>query len=207
MDDVLAVPESRIGELIEGELVERPRTSVALAAIGREVLRTIGSAHGEVGVGRGWQLLLAPALRFDGDVVVPDIAGWRGDHVPRGRGRDTFIERAPDWACEVLTPTTAGFVRVAKLPVYAARGVTQLWIVDPLQHTVEVLRCEAGRWFVEQAMRGDQVAALAPFGDVTLDAARLWVTGAPGSGGSGGSDSEAGRGRRRHAHESGTMHV
>ncbi len=46
--------------------------------------------------------------------------------------RATYFELAPDWVCEVLSPSTAGLDRVKKLAVYLKDGVTHLWwLVDP----------------------------------------------------------------------------
>ncbi len=38
---------------------------------------------------------------------------------------------APDWVCEVLSPSTAAMDRADKLPIYARAGVEHAWLVDP----------------------------------------------------------------------------
>ena len=47
---------------------------------------------------------------------------------------------APDWVCEVLSPATARLDRASKLGVYAREGVRHVWLIDPIQRLLEVLR-------------------------------------------------------------------
>jgi Uma2 family endonuclease len=85
-----------------------------------------------------------------------------------------FIELAPDWLCEVLSPSTAGHDRVRKLAVYLREGVRHVWFIDPAAQTLEVLRLEEGRWLVAgNFANGDRVRA-EPFEAVELELALLW---------------------------------
>ena len=45
-------------------------------------------------------------MHFGQQVLVPDLAASRRSRVP-DLPRAPFIELAPDWVCEVLSPTTA----------------------------------------------------------------------------------------------------
>ena len=38
---------------------------------------------------------------------------------------------APNWICEVLSPSTEAADRADKLPIYARAGVEHAWLVDP----------------------------------------------------------------------------
>jgi hypothetical protein len=68
----------------------------------------------------------------------PYIAGWRIDRAP---GLDEYPFRAaPDWVCEVLSPTTERHLRATKLPVFASYGTTHVWLVDPDERVLEVFR-------------------------------------------------------------------
>ena len=44
---------------------------------------------------------------------------------------------SPDWVCEILSPSTAKMDRADKLPTYARHSVRHVWLVDPLQRTLE----------------------------------------------------------------------
>ena len=49
----------------------------------------------------GWIILNEPELHLHGDVLVPDIAGWRRERMSTLPSGSAF-ELAPDWICEVL---------------------------------------------------------------------------------------------------------
>lgn len=68
---------------------------------------------------------------------------WRRERMPR-LPETAYFPLAPDWICEVLSPSTAALDRVKKLAVYAREGVLHAWLVDPIARTIEILRLEAG---------------------------------------------------------------
>ncbi len=109
------------------------------------------------------------------DVVVPDLAGWRRARMPELPVDDAFATLAPDWACEVLSPSTAASDRAQKLPIYARELVNHVWLVDPLQRTLEVLRREGARWVIIAVHRGDERVRAEPFDAIELDLAILWA--------------------------------
>ena len=65
------------------------------------------------------------------------------------------FELAPDWVCEVLSPSTAPTDRAEKLPIYSREGVGHVWLVDPVARTLEVFELDSGRWVVLGAWRDD----------------------------------------------------
>jgi len=77
-EDLCAVPENFVAEILGGELYAfprpAPRHSLAASVLGGKLT---GPFHiGENGPG-GWWLLDEPDLHFNSDVLVPDIAAWR----------------------------------------------------------------------------------------------------------------------------------
>jgi hypothetical protein len=98
-EDLLAVPEHLVAELIHGALVTQPRPAAphALAAsvLGIELG---GPFHrGKGGGPGGWILLDEPELHLrGGHVLVPDLAGWRRERMPEVPATTAF-ELAPDW--------------------------------------------------------------------------------------------------------------
>ena len=80
-----------------------------------------------------------------------------------------YFPLAPDWVCEILSPSTASLDRVQKLTIYARQRVAYTWLVDPVARTLEVLRLEAGRWTILGTHGGSEVVRADPFGDIELD--------------------------------------
>jgi Uma2 family endonuclease len=82
---------------------------------------------------------------------------------------------APDWLCEVLSPSTVATDRGRKLPLYHREGVGHVWLVDPLARTLEVLRREAHHWGLVATYTGDALVRAEPFDAVELGLGALWL--------------------------------
>ena len=89
--------------------------------------------------------------------------------------RGPFLTLAPDWVCEVLSPSTAALDRVRKPRIYAREGVGHLWLVDPAARTLEVLALREGEWVQRGAWSGDARVRAVPFDEVELELAALWL--------------------------------
>src|SRR5262245_52490577 len=141
-DDLVAVPEHLVAEIVDGELVTSPRPAAPHARASSRLGAELGGPfdRGKNGPG-GWILLDEPELHFHGNVLVPDIAGWRRERMPELPDAAAF-ELAPDWVCEVLSPGTMAHDRGAKMPVYAREGVAFVWLVDPSARLLEVFRLD-----------------------------------------------------------------
>ena len=70
----------------------------------------------------GWWILDEPELHLGEHIVVPDLAGWRRERLA-ALPEEAFFSLAPDWVCEVLSPSTESIDRRRKLPIYAEAGV------------------------------------------------------------------------------------
>lgn len=114
-----------------------------------------------------------PEIHLGDDVVVPDIAGWRRERMPVMLDV-AYHTVAPDWVCEVLSPSTFKLDRGRKLAVYARERVTHVWFVDPARHALEVLRLDGDQYRVVDTAEADAVVRLQPFDAVELKLARLW---------------------------------
>ena len=66
------------------------------------------------------------------------------------RIKPTHIEGAPTLVVEVLSPRTQIYDRGAKMQAYAAAGVQEYWIVDPLGKSVEIYRPQDGRMEIQR---------------------------------------------------------
>ena len=81
---------------------------------------------------------------------------------------------APDWVCEIVSPSTASLERVKKLAIYARKGVPHVWLIAPLARTIEVLRLIRKRWTIVDTHTGDEILRLEPFGEIELGLRALW---------------------------------
>ena len=173
-EDILALPEHLVGEIVDGDLVVSPRPApahaLAAASLGAGIVTPFG--HGRGGPG-GWVILGEPELHLAADVLVPDLAGWRRERMP-ALPTTAWFQLAPDWVCEVLSPATAIVDRTRKQEVYRAHGVPWLWFVDPAARTIEVLRNGENAWLVAGTFGGSAEARIPPFDAVALDLGTLW---------------------------------
>ena len=62
---------------------------------------------------------------------------------------NTLQYPAPDWVCEILSPTTARYDRGVKMRDYAANGIAEYWIIDPENRVVEIYRLEAHEYVLD----------------------------------------------------------
>ena len=174
-EDLLTVPDTMVAEIVDDELHASPRPALrhARAASSLGAFVSVAYQHGRGGPG-GWWILDEPELHFGRDIVVPDVAGWRRTRLPQVP--DTaYASLAPDWVCEVLSPSTVSLDRLKKLAIYAREQVPHAWLLDPIARTLEVLRLEAGRWMILATRGGDDVIRAEPFVEIDLDLASLWA--------------------------------
>jgi Uma2 family endonuclease len=178
-EDVLSAPENKVAEILDGELFLSPRPALPHA---RAASKLGGLLDGPFDDGRdgpgGWLLLDEPELHFGADVVVPDLAGWRRERLPAVPDAP-WLSLAPDWACEVLSPSTVRIDRGRKLRIYAEVGVAWLWLLSPLEQTLEVLRLGEGAWTIAAVHSGRTVVRAQPFDAVEIALGALWPDAGP----------------------------
>jgi Uma2 family endonuclease len=172
--DLEALPDSVIGELIAGTLYASPRPAAPHTLAASRLGIALGGPfdQGRGGPG-GWLILDEPELHLGGDVLVPDLAGWRRERMPRPP-RTAAFTLAPDWVCEVLSASTRALDRAVKLPVYAREGVRHVWLVDPEARTLEVFRREGERYTLLVTHVGQTCVRAEPFDALELELAFLW---------------------------------
>jgi Uma2 family endonuclease len=175
--DLLALPEDVRAEIIRGQIVTMrplwPSHSKPKGALGRFIGGPFDDDTGRGGPG-GWWVLLGVDVQLGADVVRPDLAGWKRERLVEPDVRP--IALAPDWVCEVLSPSNQAHDRVTKRKIYAEHGVPHYWIVDPDARTLEAFTLRDGVWtdagsFDESA----EHARIAPFDAVEVPIGRLFL--------------------------------
>ncbi|MDD3517571.1 MAG: Uma2 family endonuclease [Chromatiales bacterium] len=174
-EDLIAAPEHLVAEIIRGQLVTSPRPAPKHARSASGLGVDIGGPfdRGRGGPG-GWWILDEPELHLDGHVLVPDLAGWRRERLPK-LPDTAWFELAPDWVCEVLSPSTARIDRVEKLPIYAQAGIGHVWLVDPDLRMLEAYANRDGHWLLLKAFENDDLVRIAPFDAIEIELAGLWA--------------------------------
>ncbi|CAM4277187.1 Uma2 family endonuclease [Corallococcus exiguus] len=163
-EEVQTLPHYLVGEALDGILY------VSSPPITRKQGMTplMGRAP------EGWWWTSEPRLLLGEDVLVPDLAGWmsgRPPTLPDG----SFIDRVPDWVCEVLSPATAKLDLTIKLPRYARAGIRHAWIINPVHRVVEVFRQDHERWVLLNTFVSEDRVRADPFGKADLVLAPFWT--------------------------------
>lgn len=161
--DLEAIPETLVGEIVDGvlETHPRPRPRHARAAGRLSTRLTTRFEDGEGGPG-GWIFIIEPELHLGTEVVVPDIAGWKADRLSF-EPAEAFIEVAPDWVCEVLSPSTARLDRGPKRRIYAEAGIGHLWLLDPKAGELECFQLVGRQWLLLATIQRGEEVGVPPF--------------------------------------------
>ena len=172
--DLEAVPPHLVAEIIHGTLVTHPRPaprhSVAASGLGASIVP--GYQWGKSGPG-GWIFMDEPELHLGPHVVVPDLAGWRRERLPR-LPDTAYIDIPPDWVCEVLSDSTESYDRNAKRAIYGEAGVPFLWLLDPRGKFLEVFQLTAGHWLLVRTFTGGDEIRAVPFEVIAFPLGQLW---------------------------------
>ena len=172
--DVLDAPSHRVAEIVDGALHTHPRPAMPHAYASSSLGVKIGGPfHYNSGGPGGWWIVFEPELHLGEDILVPDLAGWRRARMPEYP--DTaYVTLAPDWVCEVLSASTRKLDLHGKRPIYAREGVAHLWLVDPMDRTLEAFELREGEWMLIAIAKDDDPAGIPPFDAITFSLGDLW---------------------------------
>jgi Uma2 family endonuclease len=172
-DDLVRVPDHYVAELFDGDLYVSPRPAAPHSRAATKLAAKLDGPFDFDGPG-GWIFLIETELHLGNDVIVPDIAGWRRERLPAVPD-EPYLTLAPDWVCEVLSPSTERIDRGPKLRIYAREGVADAWLVNPSRQTLEVLGLEAGRLEPHEVHHGNANVRARPFDAIELELRALWI--------------------------------
>jgi Uma2 family endonuclease len=173
--DVLNAPPNMVAELVRGALHVHPRPALRHARARSTLGVKIGGPFdlGDGGPG-GWVILDETGLHLGSNVLVPDLAGWRRERMPK-LPETAWFEIVPDWVCEILSPGMRRLDLTEKRDIYAAAGVRHLSLVDPDARTLEGFENREVRWLLLAALKDDEEVRLAPFEAVAFGLSALWA--------------------------------
>ena len=161
--DVLDAPAHQVAEIIDGVLHTHPRPApphtLASSALGNDLGNPFQFGRGGPG---GWWILDEPELHLGEDILVPDLPGT------------PYFTLAPDWVCEVLSPSTRRVDLQGKRPVHAREGVAHLWLIEPTDRTLEGFELRDGEWVLIACAKDDEAVSVRPFDAITFSLGDLW---------------------------------
>ena len=169
--DLLALPEDIRAEILAGAVVTAPSPlpghSWAQRTLGGVIGFPFDNQHGRGGPGGWWILPEVDIALGLHDIVRPDLAGWRRARLHHP-GKNRPIEIAPDWVCELLSPSTASRDRGYKRDLYARSNIGHYWVVDVELRLLEAFELRDGRWMLNGTYSDQDVARIAPFAEIEL---------------------------------------
>jgi Uma2 family endonuclease len=172
-DDYVTLPnDGRRYEILDGELVVSPAASTRHQYVSMQLSIALGTWIRDRRLG---VLRAAPTdvMLADTTVVQPDLL-----FVSTAR-KATLTSRAvkgpPELVIEILSESTSGHDRGAKLKRYGRYGVARYWIVDIDACTLEVYRLHDGAYELEGTYRGDATVACDVPAGLELHLADVWA--------------------------------
>ncbi len=177
-EDLLALPASIKGEILDGVLYTQPRPRFRHA---RAQATLTGRIHPQYDLGMsdvagGWWVLPEPGIELLGSIECsPDIAGWRRSRLPVPPPDFEPITIAPDWVCEILSPSTRDYDREVKMPFYAKHKVEFMWIVDPQARQILAFQRDKNQWREFGAWHDADRARIEPFVEVEINLSDCWA--------------------------------
>ena len=172
--DVLDAPAHRVAEIVDGTLYTHPRPApphaVASSRLGFDLGGPFDRGRGGPG---GWWIIDEPELHLGEDILVPDLAGWRRERMVE-LPDTAYFTLAPDWVCEVLSASTRRLDLHEKRPVYAREGIGHLWLIDPVDRTLEAFELHEGQWLLIASAKDDDPVSIRPFDAITFSLGDLW---------------------------------
>ncbi len=174
-EDLYDLPENMIGEIVDDELHALPRPSPRHAKAASDLGATLVYPYrfGRGGPG-GWIILDEPEIRLGEHTLVPDLAGWKKERFPSSI-KTNWIGVAPDWVCEVLSPNTMRLDKTKKMPIYATHNVKHIWLLNPIDKTLDVFKLASGGWLLLNSYAENDKARAEPFQETEIDLSDLWL--------------------------------
>ena len=141
-------------ELVHGEVHVTPAPATRHQAIVQNLSGNLWPFVIKNHLGEVWTAPLD--VRLSGETALqPDLIFI--SNARAGIIRENWIAGPPDLIVEVLSRSTAAYDRATKLPIYGDAGVPEAWLIDSQAKTVEILKLQGKKYFVEATLAGDQV--------------------------------------------------
>jgi Uma2 family endonuclease len=150
-EDLLAMPDAKNYELVDGHLVERSVSQLSSWVAGR-LFRLIDVFIDGKGLGWAWpsDLDYECIPGSPGKVRRADVSFIRRERLPEGPTSEGYVTIAPDLAVEVLAPNDLAYEVDKKVVEYLGAGVTLVWVINAEARTILIRRHDGSvGWLAE----------------------------------------------------------
>jgi Uma2 family endonuclease len=141
-DDLLAMPDEKLYELVNGELVEKPMGFREIA-IANSISRLVSDYALPRRLGTSYVEATIQCFADEpGKVRRPDVMYLSRGRQPAEPLPEGHCRVAPDLAVEVISPHDNYYEVEGKVDEYLSAGVRLVWVVEPPSQTVRVHRAD-----------------------------------------------------------------
>ncbi len=131
LEEFLELPETKpASEYINGEIVQKPMPQGKHSILQRELSFVLTATFRSERMAQAF-----PELRctFGGRSIVPDIAVFRTQRIPRDRNGDVanVFNCHPDWTIEILSPKQSQTKVIRNILHCLNNGTDMGWLLDP----------------------------------------------------------------------------
>ncbi len=134
-EDYCRMPSGHRYELVEGDIRMTPSPSVFHQKVSGRLEKALRDWVESRNLGEVYDSPIDVVLS-EHNVVQPDILYISSQRL--GIIKEAYIRAIPDLVIEILSPSTAEWDRGTKRRLYVRYGVSELWLVDPESHSIEV---------------------------------------------------------------------
>lgn len=142
-DELLAMPDSKHYELVDGILMERDKSGLS-SVIGSRVTRRLADFCEPQGL--AWVLISDCGYRCFPDapdkVRRPDVSCILRDRLSLDRLSEGYVEIPPDLVVEVVSPNDLAYEVDQKVQEYLGARVKLVWVILPPSRRVHVHRLD-----------------------------------------------------------------
>jgi Uma2 family endonuclease len=162
-------------EIVDGVVIELPASSIGHQRVVRRLLRLLEDFVSSRNLG---EIFPEPL-----DVVVqrnpirtrqPDLLFVRAENAPNLDKQQERLEFAPDLVIEVLSPSDSLSELLKKLNDYHRIGVKEVWLVNPLTRTVEVLARQEDDWELVGVFKETETVQSRVLSELNLPVAQIF---------------------------------
>jgi Uma2 family endonuclease len=140
-EDLLAMPDRKMYELVDGHLLER-HMSVLSSWVGGQLHFELTRFLREHQLGWVWPADQGYVCFPESPrkVRFPDVSYVSKNRLPEGPTSDGYIYIAPDLAVEIVSPNDTAYEVVNKVLEYLDAGFALVWVIDPEASTTQIYR-------------------------------------------------------------------